>query len=56
MAVKTAVGGDWGPKRIFAALGVVGAGVTVYKFAKGEKVAPLELASAVVGLATFFLL
>jgi hypothetical protein len=56
MPTKTAVAGDdWGPKRILALVGLVGAGVTVYKFAKGQKVAPLELVGAVVGLATFFL-
>lgn len=53
--MKTAVAGDdFDPRKIIAAIGVVGAGYTVYRFLTGQRVRPLALAGATLALAAFF--
>lgn len=55
MATRTAVGGDdFDPRKIIALVGVVGAGVTIYKFTKGQKVGALALAIAALTIYGFF--
>ena len=53
--MKMAVAGDdFGPRKIISIIGVVGAGVTVYKFVTRQKAPPLVLASATLTLFAFF--
>jgi hypothetical protein len=54
MATRRAVSGDdFDPRKFIALVGVVGAGVTIYKFTKGQKVGALALASAALTICGF---
>jgi hypothetical protein len=54
MATRTAVAGDdFDPRKWLRFAGVAGAGYTVYRMAKGQRVGFLAAASAVVTIVSF---
>jgi hypothetical protein len=54
MPTRTAVAGDdFDPRKVLRLIGVAGAGYTIYRMAKGQRVGILALGSAVLTIASF---